>query len=208
MFQAVRLRYALFIAFEIIIFALFFGSYLIGQEFLYYLYLGLTPFFLLILIYLRGDLKKNLSRLILSRDLIILLVVITAWFYLYAVYRDSLSYLAVVLYVPVLLEELNFRYVIITYLAPIFRGGMAVIIQAVLYVAFYSIVLITYPAGYPGILSEFFLMDMFSIGLIYGSIYFLRKNIYIDMAIHFSLWAMIPFTPAWLIWLPYSMAPA
>ncbi len=201
-------RYTLFIAFEAVIFSLFFGTYLLGIPFLYYLYLTLTPLFMFILIYLRGNLRENLSKLMLSKDIIIFFVVISAWFYIYAVYRAGTSYLEVVLYAPVLLEEINFRYVMINYLAPIARGGIAVILQALLYMFFYSAVLIASPGGYPGIFAEFFLIDMFSIGLIYGSIYFLRKNIYIDMVIHFTLWAMIPFTPAWLIWLPYSMAPA
>ena len=201
-------RYTLFIAFEAVIFSLFFGTYLLGIPFLYYLYLTLTPLFMFILIYLRGNLRENLSKLMLSRDIIIFFVAISAWFYTYAVYRAGTSYLEVVLYAPVLLEEINFRYVMINYLAPIARGGIAVILQALLYMFFYSAVLIASPGGYPGIFAEFFLIDMFSIGLIYGSIYFLRKNIYIDMVIHFTLWAMIPFTPAWLIWLPYSMAPA
>ena len=201
-------RYALFIAFEAVIFSLFFGTYLLGIPFLYYLYLTLTPLFMFILIYLRGNLRENLSKLMLSKDIIIFFVAISAWFYIYAVYRAGTSYLEVVLYAPVLLEEINFRYVMINYLAPIARGGIAVILQALVYMFFYSAVLIASPGGYPGIFAEFFLIDMFSIGLIYGSIYFLRKNIYIDMVIHFTLWAMIPFTPAWLIWLPYSMAPA
>ena len=64
-------------------------------------------------------------------------------------------------------EEINFRYVMINYLAPIARGGIAVILQALLYMVFYSTVLIASPGGYPGIFSEFFLIDMFSLGLIY-----------------------------------------
>ena len=208
MIQGSRLRYPLFIVFEAVIFALFFGTYLLGLPILYYVYLFLAPLFMVILIYMRGNLQENLRKLVLSRDIIIFMTVISAWFYVYAVYGASISYLEVVIYVPVFIEELNFRYVMITYLAPIVRRGMAVIIQAILYVTFYSVVLIASPGGYPGIFSEFFLIDMFSIGLIYGSLYFIRKNIYIDMALHFTLWAMIPFTPPWLAWLPYSMAPA
>jgi hypothetical protein len=203
-----RLRFLIFIVLEAVIFSLFFMIYLSNITYVYWIYVTLTPVILFFLIYMQGDMKASVRRLILSRDAVILLVVLFLWYYLYAVTGESVSYLTVTLYAPVLLEEVNFRYVVTVYLGTVTSMGTASIIQAALYMVFYSSVLIAAPEAYPGLLSVFYLFDMFSIGLIYGVIYYFRKNIYIDMAIHFTLWAMIPFTPVWLAWLPYSMAPA
>ncbi|MEM0155124.1 MAG: hypothetical protein QW597_00785 [Thermoplasmataceae archaeon] len=203
-----RLRILLFVALEAVIFFLFFSVYLSGAVYSYWIYVTSTPIILIFLIYLQGDIGARIRQLVFSRDVVVLLTVLFLWYYLYAVTGESASYLTVTFYAPVLLEELNFRYVVTSYLSSLTRSGMATIIQAFLYAIFYSSVLIATPGAYPGFFAVFYLIDMFSIGLIYGVIYYFRKNIYLDMAIHFTLWAMIPFTPAWLAWLPYSMAPA
>lgn len=203
-----RLRFITFLILEIVIFLLFYSIYLSWLPYSYILYVSITPVILCTLIYLQGDLKNRMKKFLLSRDIIILLAILTGWYYAYALYGIATSYLTTVLYAPVLLEELNFRYVVMEYIGKVMKAGSAVIAQAALYTIFYLSVLIATPGAYPGLYYWFFIIDLFSIGLIYGVVYLLRKNIYIDVALHFTLWAMIPFTPLWLAWLPYSMAPA
>lgn len=203
-----RGRFAILIVLELILFSLFYlNLYLVNDAWPFYLYIGLFPIILFYLVYISDHARKMLKTVFLSKDLIIFLVVISVWFYIYALEKISLGYIFSTLYFPVLIEELNFRFVITEYLTEVTTFARAVVLQAILYTLLYSSYLVVLPGAYPGLYGPFFFIDMLSVGLIYGVVYYLRRNLYIDISFHLSLWLMAGIIPYLLIWIPYTFAP-
>lgn len=169
--------------------------------------MGLTPVLFVIMSYFLADVKISLKQVFLSKDIVIFISVLSAWLYIYAITRSGTDYVFQTLYYPAFLEEFNFRFLIVRFLSKYIGVGRSVIIQAVVYAAVYSSFLVYSPAGYPGLYSFFFVADNFAMSCIYGGIYYLRKNIYIDLSLHLSLYVMDVFLPASLGWLAYVSTP-
>lgn len=201
-------RQSIFVGLEALLFFLFWESLNPSFSVLpFYLYIGIFPVILVTLVYISDVARNEIKSLLLSKDMIIFFSVVAFWLYIYALEGLSITYAFSTLYFPVLIEELNFRFIITNYLTEIMPLSKAVVIQAFLYALFYSGYLVMEPGSYPGLYLPLFLIDMIAVGLIYGGIYFFRKNVYIDMSIHASLWLMAAVVPSLLIWIPYTMAP-
>lgn len=198
----------IFFLLEAAIFGLFYSFLAFSSPPIFYIYTGILPVIFAYLIYTNGNLKKRLKELFLSKDVFILVIALTAWVYVYAFLHLGVLYVFETLYVPVFLEEFNFRFIFVRALDSHIGLPRAIIVQSFAYAAFYACYLVFEPGSYPGLYALFYVADMVAIGIIYGVIYLLRKNIYIDMAIHLSLWTMIAVIPNALVWIPYTMAPA
>lgn len=203
--ERIRSELALFILSEIIILGLFFE--ISRGVLVFYLYMVVTPFLFVVMSYYLTDVKKTISRTILSKDMVIFLVFLFAWLYIYSLTRNGLEYVFQTAYYPVFLEEYNFRFLMTRFLKRYVGEGRAIVIQAILYALAYASFLVYSPAGYPGLYAVFFVLDNFAMSCIYGAIYYLRKNIYIDISIHLSLYLMDVFLPASLGWLAYVSTP-
>lgn len=190
---------------EPIIFALF---YLIqvGTLF-YYLYLGVLPLLFILIGYYVKDVRSVIARTLLHKDSIIFYTALMIWLFLLAATHNGPLYVFETAYYPVFLEEFNFRFILIQFLRRRFSLGRSVVIQSAMYAAFYASFLIFYPSGYPGIFTELFILDNFSMALVYGAIYYFRKNFYIPATLHLSFYLIDIFLPASLGWLPYVTTP-
>ncbi len=203
-----RLRMSVFTLLELLLFLLFYiNLYITGSSLPFYLYIGLFPPIFFILVYLSDTTRKKLRELVISKDIVIFLAVISFWIYVYALDKLPIPYIFSTLYFPVLIEELNFRFVITNYLTEVMSLPRAVVVQAFLYTLLYSSYIIVLPGSYPGPYAPLFVIDMLSVGLIYGAVYYFRKNLYIDISFHLSLWLMAAVIPYLLVWIPYTFAP-
>jgi len=203
-----KLRFTFFILLELVLFALFYiNLYLTDSSLPFYLYVGLFPPILFFLVYISESSRKELKKLLLSKDMIVLFAVISVWIYIYALDKLSIPYIFSTLYFPVLIEELNFRYLITSYLSEVMSLPRAIVVQAFLYTLLYASYIIVLPGSYPGIYAPLFIIDMLSVGLIYGAVYYIRRNLYIDISFHLSLWLMAAVIPFLLVWIPYTFAP-
>lgn len=199
----------LFVGSEVFLFFLFYGflAFVKNTELsatFYNLYIYLSPVLLAVMVIFIPSLRSGLSRVLGSKDLFILFFVVVVWIYIWGLHHISPTYL---FYPIAFIDEINFRYVITDFTSSYTGKPKAIIVQAVLFMLLYSSYLIFESQGYPGFYALLYLVDMFSMGILYGAIYFVRKNIYMDVAIHLSLFAMIPIIPAYLGWIPYSMLP-
>jgi hypothetical protein len=173
---------------------------------LFTIYLYATPF-LLIGIMLLARNRIHLQRNFLSKDFFILLGVVFLWLYIYGIMRQSELYVLSITYYPALLEELNFRFIIPELLSGNGKMGKAIVVQAVLYTLFYAGLPILQPGSYPGIYEYFFFFDNFAMSLFYGALYYLRKSIYIDVAIHMSFYLIEIFLNSSTAWIGAVLAP-
>ncbi len=201
-------RFTVFIALQAILFILYWetlGTTFAGVAF--YLYIGTFPAIMAILVFISPSAKGGLRSLAVSKDMVFFLSALFVWVYIFALVKQSVPYIFSTLYYPVIIEEMNFRYVITKYLSELTTPARAVGIQALLYALLYSGYLFMEPGAYPGLYAPLFIIDMISIGLVYGVIYYFRKNIYLDMTLHLSLWLFAAIVPPGLAWIPYTMAP-
>ena len=199
------LELTLFFLSEAIIIGLF---YVVSQsEVFFYLYLSVTPVLFAVLSYYLLDIRAVIQKVLLSRDLIVFAAIFVLWLYLYAVTRNGPSYVIETAYFPAFLEEFNFRFIVIRFLARYAGEGRAIIVQALLYTVAYGSYLVFAPAGYRGAYALLFVLDNFAMSCFYGAIYYLRKNVYFDLSIHMSLYLMDVFLPASLGWLAYTFTP-
>ncbi len=173
----------------------------------YYLYLGLTPMLFVLASYYVPDIRRELYSVLLHKDSIIFFSLMAIWLFLYAATKNGPLYVFETAYYPVFIEEFNFRFILLILLRRKFAPGQSVVIQAVLYAIFYSSFLLFYPSGYPGVFLELFLFDNFSMAILYGFIYYFRKNFYIPASIHMSLYLISVFLPASLGWIPQITTP-
>lgn len=200
-----RLEKLLPFVFEIAIFAMF---YLIQLGTLYYyVYIGLTPLlFLLSSVYFK-DVRRLIYKVLLNKDLIILISAIFIWLFIFAATNNGPLYVFETAYYPVFLEQFNFRFLIITFLRRRFSFGQSIVIQGVLYSIFYASYIFFYPTGYPGAFLELFIIDNFSMAIVYGVLYYFRKNFYLAATLHLSLYLISVFLPASLGWIPEVTTP-
>lgn len=188
--------------------AIFVMFYLIQVNvYFYYLYIGATPLlFFLASVYFK-DIRGSIYRVLLNKDLIILISAIFIWLFLFAATHNGPLYVFETAYYPVFLEQFNFRFLIITFLRRRFTFGQSIVLQGLLYALFYSSFLLFYPSGFPGVFFELFIIDNFSMAIVYGVIYYFRKNFYIAATLHLSLYLISVFLPASLGWLPQVTTP-
>ncbi len=203
-------RFALlFTTLEFLFFALFYLSQDPGIDhvLVFHLYIGISPLIIVVLTYFIPELRKVAKRAFLSKDMVVFIAVLSLWLYLYDVRHLGVSSVFSFLYYPVLLEELNFRFIVIEFLSSYVSEGKAVVIQALMYAIFYSSFVIFYPGGYPGFYTPIFVLDNFAMAVIYGAIYYVRKNIYIPLTIHLSFYLLLVFLPLSFGWLGYVTTP-
>ncbi len=190
---------------EFITIALFF--LLSKGPLVFYLYMCLSPLiFVLLCLYLK-DVRSAVRKMLTSRDLVIFAAVFFIWLYLYSISRNGPLFVVETAYFPAFLEEFNFRFIMVVFLKRYIGEGRAVVLQSLLYSVAYSNYLVFSPTGYPGFYLELFIIDNIAMACIYGAIYYLRKNIYIDISIHMSLYLMDVFLPASMGWIAYISTP-
>ncbi len=175
---------------------------------LYVLFVVFSALIMVGIVYIDPALNGSLKQLLGSKDLMVLMATIVFLVLL-------LSYLGqdpyqLFQYYPVYFDEINFRFIIQRKQASLIGDGRAVIVQSALYMLFYSSIIVFESPGYPFPYNYLFLLDMFSMGIIYGLFYYLRKNIYLSLSLHFSLLAILDiaqFLPISTIWIPYTFSP-
>ncbi len=136
-------------------------------------------------------------------DMFVFFFVLLFWIYIFAIKHINVIS---VFWEPEFVDEINFRLFLIPFLAIFIGTKKAVFVQSVLFALYYFSFLVFFPQAYPGIYYTLFIVDMFSMGILYGVIYMIRKSIYIDMSIHLSLYAM-SFVVVSLGWIPYLFLP-
>lgn len=163
-----------------------------------------SPVLLAILIYYDPDLRKAAINTLKSKEVFIFIAALFVWGYVFALNGFSLMSL---IYAPAIIDEINFRLVATTFMAKFMNRGTATIIQAFMFMSLYANYLFFEPAGYPGLYAPLYLIDMFMMGILYGALYYLRKNIYLDMILHNSLYVLSYIIPSYLAVIPYVMLP-
>ena len=199
----------LFAILEFVFFALFYFSQdsNINHTLIFHIYIFTAPVIIVLLILVIPELRKKVKSLLSSKDLVIFVAVLSIWLYVYDVKHIGVSSVFSFLYYPVILEELNFRFIVIEFLKNYTSDGKAIICQALMYTLFYASFVIFYPHGYPGLYAPLFILDNFAMAIIYGAIYYLRKNIYLTTALHLSFYLLLFFLPLDLGWLGYVTTP-
>ncbi len=198
-----------FLIMEGSIFAIYYIFTIVINYDTYLLYLIGMPVVLAAIILLDRHLVDAARKAFESVDFLVLVGTIAFWFFIYAYFGFGREQVLVALYAPVILEEVNFRFVLIEYVGRLLSREKAVIIQGLLFGAWYAYYELFYQGTWPNIfLSIIFIFSMISIGIIYGVIYYFRKSIYIPMAVHLSLLLMVlPISP-WIVnIISYLMGP-
>ena len=195
----------LFVTLESVIFILFYMSLSAFANIFFYLYIGVTPVIFVVLISKIRILRKNAVQSLASKDMIIFFSIMVIWLFLYPILHQYAPYVVEISYYPVILEEINFRMIIARYLGKFVGLRKATVLQAILFAVFYLSVPIMEPGSYPGIYLPLFIFDTFGIGLVYGALYYVRKNIYLSASLHLTLYALSPIVPAGWGFLPYTL---
>lgn len=195
----------LFVFMQIIIFVLFYLSLSPYAEIFFYLYMGIAPVIFIILISKIRVLREDVVKSLASKDMIIFFSVMVLWLFVYPILHQYTPYVIEISYYPVILEEINFRFIIARYIGKFTGLRKATIFQAVLFAVFYLSVPIMEPNSYPGIYLPLFIFDTFGIGLVYGALYYIRKNIYMSASLHLALYALSPIVPAGWGFIPYTL---
>lgn len=177
--------------------------------FTYLLYLVAVPAVMVTIIVLDRDLLSNVSRAFVSTDFLVLVATVSIWFFIYALYGFGRNQVLMAVYAPVIIEELNFRFILIEYAGKHIGREKAVAVQAILFGLWYGYYELFYQGAFPNIFLSFvFIVSMISIGALYGVIYYFRKNVYIPMSIHLSLLLIaLPIVPWYVTILSYLMGP-
>lgn len=205
--QTRKRTFILFLLTETIVFLLFylvlaFLTQLPLSATMYYLYLSVVPIMLIITIASDHELVENAIKNIESRDWPLLVTALFIWGYIFAFNKFSPFD---IFYGIAIIDEINFRFLMLNMLSRYVRREYAVIIQAALFMLLYMNYVIFEYKGYPGIYAPLYVIDIFSMGILYGAIAYLRKSIYIDLIIHLSLFDVIYFTPPVPYWIPYVL---
>ncbi|WP_393970761.1 CPBP family intramembrane metalloprotease [Oxyplasma meridianum] len=195
----------LFVTMQIIIFSFFYLSLSAFADIFFYLYMGIAPVIFVILISKIRILRENAVKSLASKDMIIFFSVMVVWLFIYPILHQYPPYVLEISYYPVILEEINFRFIIARYIGKFTGLRKATIFQAVLFALFYLSVPIMEPYSYPGIYLPLFIFDTFGIGLVYGALYYIRKNIYLSASLHLALYAISPIIPAGWGFIPYTL---
>jgi len=148
------------------------------------------------------ELIRNAITNIESKDWVLLVTALFIWGYIFALHKFSPLD---IFYGIAIIDEVNFRFLMLNMLSRYVRREYAVIIQAALFMLLYANYLVFEHQGYPGLFAPLYVLDMFSMGVLYGVIAYLRNSIYIDLIIHISLFDIIYFTPPIPYWISYVM---
>lgn len=195
----------LFVFMQLIIFVMFYLSMSAYADIFFYLYIGITPVIFIILISKIRILRENTVKSLASKDMIIFFSVMVIWLFLYPILHQYAPYVVEISYYPVILEEINFRFIIARFIGKFTGLRKATVYQAILFAVFYLSVPIMEPGSYPGIYLPLFIFDTFGIGLVYGALYYIRKNIYLSASLHLALYALSPIVPAGWGFIPYTL---
>ncbi len=171
---------------------------------LYYLYLFIVPLLLVATIASDHGLLRDAVRSIENKDWALLVTAIFVWAYIFALNKFSPFD---IFYGIAIIDEINFRFLVFGILSRYVRREYAVIIQAVMFMLLYLNYLLIEPAAYPGLYAPLYVVDMFSMGILYGVLAYLRRSIYLDLILHLSLFDMVYFSPPIPGWIPYLMLP-
>ncbi len=203
------LRIPLFVAFEAVIFGIFVLFEVVVNLETYYIYLFGLPTLMAVIILLDSRLRQSAADSFMSVDFLFLAGTIAFWYLIYGGFGFGRGQVLLTLYAPVILEEVNFRFILMEYIGRKMTMEKAVLIQGLLFGIWYLYYELIYQGTYPDIfLSITFFLSMITIGIIYGAIYYVRKNVYIPMALHLSLLLMVlPISPWWLNLISYLMGP-
>lgn len=199
----------LFILTEISTFGLYYGFLAAVRNtpesgVLYSLYLILVPLLIAATILQDAEIRDTLIGSLEKKDWIIFIAALFVWGYLLALKGFSPIDM---FYELAFLDEFNFRFLVPTITSHYISREMSVVVQAFMFTALYANYLVFEPASYPGIYAPLYLISMFGMGILYGTIAYLRKNIYLDLVIHQSLFDIIYFSPPIPGWIPYSFLP-
>lgn len=207
-----RLHYEIlfFTSVEATIFALYylflyFNWDLAVSGLLYTLYEYGSPVLLALLVYYDKDLRKAALQTLQSKDVFFLIAAVFVWGYIFALRGFSLMSL---IYAPAVIDEINFRLVATSFFSKFTNKSAATVIQAAMFMSLYANYIVFEPGGFPGLYAPLYLLDMFMMGILYGAIYYIRKNIYLDIVLHNSLYVASFIVPASLAWIPYIMLPS
>jgi membrane protease YdiL (CAAX protease family) len=195
----------LFVFMQLIIFVMFYLSMSAYADIFFYLYIGITPVIFIILISKIRILRENAVKSLASKDMIIFFSVMVICLFLYPILHQYAPYVVEISYYPVILEEINFRFIIARFIGKFTGLRKATVYQAILFAVFYLSVPIMEPGSYPGIYLPLFIFDTFGIGLVYGALYYIRKNIYLSASLHLALYALSPIVPAGWGFIPYTL---
>lgn len=114
-------------------------------------------------------------------------------FYFYVTDPSWAGAIPVLLVVPALLEEFNFRYVVQRLILRRVAPYGAVILQSLVFTLYYSrYTLVDHGAGFPFPYNLLFLSSVFGMGLVYGMLSKVTKNFILPTAVHFALWTLFP----------------
>ncbi|MCL4342532.1 MAG: CPBP family glutamic-type intramembrane protease [Candidatus Thermoplasmatota archaeon] len=201
-----RKSLALVAAGETAIFALFYSvmlPYPLSGT-VYPFYAVLTPVIIAWMFLSNRDMAGSWLKSLGNPDMFVLFFAILAWMYVFSASRIN-PY--AIFWEQAFTDEFNFRLFLIPFLGKYVGKERATVIQSALFLLYYMGLLFFYPAGFPGIYYSLFIIDMFSMGVLYGVIYLVRNSIYIDLALHLSLYAM-SFVVVSLGWIPYLFLPS
>lgn len=198
-----------FVILEALIFVLYYIFTILVNYDTYLIYLVGIPAVMVVIILMDQTLVRNLSRSFVATDFLVLVTTLSFWFFLYAYYGFGRDQVLVTLYAPVIIEEVNFRFIMMEYIGKHIGMEKALVIQALLFGLWYGYYELFYQGTYPNIFLSFvFIVSMISIGAVYGVIYYFRKNIYITMSLHLSfLLLALPIVPWYINLLSYLMGP-
>lgn len=198
-----------FVILEALIFTLYYIFTIFVNNDTYLLYLIGIPGIMGAIILLDRTLTESLSRAFVATDFIVLVATLSFWFFLYAYYGFGRDQVLVTLYAPVIIEEVNFRFIMMEYIGRHIGREKALVIQALLFGLWYGYYELFYQGTYPNIFLSFvFIVSMVSIGAVYGVIYYFRKNVYITMSLHLSLLLLaLPVVPWYVNLVSYLMGP-
>lgn len=199
-----------FISVEAVIFSLYylflyFIHNLALAGLIYSVYEYGSPVLLALLIYYDRDLRKAALTTLKSKDVFLFIAAIFVWGYIFALKGFSLLSL---FYAPAIIDEINFRLVVTNFFGKFTNRSYSTIIQAAMFMSLYANYIVFEPQGFPGLYAPLYLLDMFMMGILYGAIYYVRKNIYLDITLHNTLYVLSFIVPSSLAWIPYIMLPS
>ena len=147
----------------------------------------------------------------------IIVSVLISWSFVFFIYRDPFQiftpyidemYMFQVLYFPAFAELFNFSAIGVGVGRLFMKKGTAIIISTILFAGFYATYLVNQISGYPFPYDYYFMLDAFSIGLIYIGLYVITDSIYPSIALMLSLTLLGIYIPPFPASLFYTLVPS
>ncbi|MEM0141568.1 MAG: CPBP family intramembrane glutamic endopeptidase [Thermoplasmatales archaeon] len=143
-------------------------------------------------IFMKKEMKED-SKLFIPTFAILLVVLFSLTVFFYISDRSWAVTLPELLITPVFLEEFNFRYVIQRLLLRRLKMHSSLLIQAVIYVTYYSrYVTADHGAGFPFPYNMLMLTSVFGMALVYGLIAMKTRCFLASTILHFIIWGLFP----------------